>query len=144
MAKVATTNMLLKVPMKIDAKNVPWVTFTDPELGHVGASQADLQELGIKYEVYHFPYTKVDRAVTESEATGLIKVYAKSFSGKIYGADVLGTSAGELISEYGLAMRNGITLRQMARYHPRLPHLRTGGTESRPTSGMSENNRQAS
>lgn len=114
MAKIATTNMLLKFPMKIDSKNVPWVTFTDPELGHVGATQQQLMDAGIKYEVYHFPYTKVDRAVTESESTGLIKVYAKKFNGKIYGADVLGTNAGELISEYGLAMKNGISLRQIA------------------------------
>ncbi len=114
MAKVAVTNMLLKLPMKIDMKHVPWVTFTDPELGHVGATQADLQEKGIAYQEYRFPYSKVDRAVTESETTGLIKVYAKKFNGKILGVDVLGTSAGEIISEYGLAMRNGITLRQMA------------------------------
>ena len=114
MAKVAVTNMLLKMPMKMDMKHVPWVTYTDPELGHVGATQKELKEKGIKYEEYRFPYTKVDRAVTESETTGWIKVYAKSFSGKILGVDVLGTSAGELISEYGLAMRNGITLRQMA------------------------------
>lgn len=114
MAKVAVTNMLLKFPMKMDMKHVPWVTYTDPELGHVGATQKELQEKGIAYEEYRFPYTKVDRAVTESETTGLIKVYAKKLNGKIYGVDVLGTSAGELISEYGLAMRNGITLRQMA------------------------------
>ena len=114
MAKVAVTNMLLKMPMKIDMKHVPWVTYTDPELGHVGMTQADLQERGIDYEEYRFPYTKVDRAVTESETTGLIKVYAKKFNGKILGVDILGTSAGELISEYALAMRNGITLRKMA------------------------------
>ncbi|MEM8485679.1 MAG: FAD-dependent oxidoreductase [Bacteroidota bacterium] len=114
MAKVAVTNMLLKVPMKIDMKHVPWVTYTDPELGHVGATQKELKEKGINYEVYAFPYTKVDRAVTESETTGMIKVYAKKFNGKILGVDVLGTSAGELISEYGLAMRNGLTLRHMA------------------------------
>lgn len=114
MAKIAITNMLLKAPMKMDTKHVPWVTYTDPELGHVGMSQAQLKEKGIAYEEYRFPYSKVDRAVTESETTGLIKVYAKKFNGKIYGVDVLGTSAGEIISEYGLAMRNGITLRQMA------------------------------
>ncbi len=114
MAKIAATNMLLKVPMKIDTAHVPWVTFTDPELGHVGATQKQLQERGVTYETYTFPYTKVDRAVTEDESTGLIKVYAKEFNGKIYGADVLGTSAGELISEYGLAMKNGISLRKMA------------------------------
>ncbi len=114
MAKVAVTNAILKLPMKIDAKHVPWVTFTDPELGHVGATEQQLKEAGTRYAVYRFPYTKVDRAVTESEATGLIKVYAKAWNGKILGVDILGTSAGELISEYALAMRNGITLRQIA------------------------------
>ncbi|GAB5520511.1 MAG: FAD-dependent oxidoreductase [Rhodothermales bacterium] len=114
MAKVAATNALLKVPMSIDTKHVPWVTFTDPEMAHVGATQAELDKAGTAYETYRFPYTKVDRAIAEKETVGMIKVYAKSFNGKILGADVLGTSAGELISEYALAMRNGITLRQMA------------------------------
>ncbi|MEZ4702299.1 MAG: FAD-dependent oxidoreductase [Rhodothermales bacterium] len=114
MAKVAMTRMLLKVPMKFDMKHVPWVTFTEPELGHVGATQEELKKKGIAYEEYRFPYTKVDRAVTESEPNGLIKVYAKAFNGKILGADILGVSAGELISEYAVAMRNGISLRQLA------------------------------
>ena len=114
MAKVGMTNMLLKVPMKIDTKHVPWVTYTEPELGHVGATRKQLEEKGTTFEEYRFPYTKVDRAVTESETTGLIKVYAKSFSGKILGVDVLGTNAGELISEFAVAMRNGISLRQIA------------------------------
>lgn len=114
MAKVAATNLLLKVPMKIDTRHVPWVTYTDPEIGHVGATQADLDAKDISYDVYRFPYTKVDRAVAENESTGWIKVYAKSWNGKILGVDVLGVSAGEVISEYALAMRNGLTLRNIA------------------------------
>lgn len=114
MAKVAMTRALLKVPMKIDMKHVPWVTFTEPELGHVGATQEDLKKRGVSYEEYRFPYTKVDRAVTEGETTGLIKVYAKAFNGKILGVDILGASAGELIGEYAVAMRNGVSLRQIA------------------------------
>ena len=114
MAKVGMSNMLLKIPMKIDTKHVPWVTYTDPELGHVGATRTELEQRGVSFEEYRFPYTKVDRAVTESETTGLIKVYAKSLNGKIYGADVLGTNAGELISEFALAMRNGVSLRNIA------------------------------
>jgi pyruvate/2-oxoglutarate dehydrogenase complex dihydrolipoamide dehydrogenase (E3) component len=114
MAKVAVTNALLRFPMKIDEEHVPWVTFTDPELGHVGATEKALQEQGTDYEVYRFPYSKVDRAVTEHETTGLIKVYARQRDGKIYGADVLGSHAGELICEYAVAMRNGVTLRNLA------------------------------
>lgn len=114
MAKVAVTNALLKFPMKIDEDHVPWVTYTDPELGHVGATEKGLTDQGINYETYRFPYSKVDRALTESEGDGLIKIHAKKWNGKIYGASVLGARAGELISEYALAMKNGINLRNIA------------------------------
>ena len=115
MAKVAVTNALLKVvPMKIDTKHVPWVTYTDPEVAHVGASEAELRAQGVKYRTYRFPYGKIDRAVTESEAKGLVKVYAKESTGKIYGVDIIGASAGEMISEFALAMKNGVTLRNIA------------------------------
>ncbi|MGF1669180.1 MAG: dihydrolipoyl dehydrogenase family protein, partial [Balneolaceae bacterium] len=114
MAKVAVTNSLIKFPTKIDKKHVPWVTFTDPELGHVGATAKELDEKGVQYQLYRFPFTKIDRAITDGKSTGLIKIYAKKWNGKILGASVLGTHAGEMISEYAVAMRNGITLRQLA------------------------------
>jgi len=114
MAKVATTNALLKVPMKIDAEHVPWVTYTDPELGHIGATETELKTGDIKYEVYRFPFSKIDRAVTDAKSEGLIKIFAKSWSGKILGASILGERAGELISEYAVAMKNGVTLRKLA------------------------------
>lgn len=114
MAKVAMTNMLLKFPMKIDKKHVPWVTFTEPELAHVGATEEELKEQGTNYEVYRFPYSKIDRAIAEGETTGLIKIFAKKLTGKILGSSVVGAHAGEYISEYGLAMKNGVTLRNIA------------------------------
>lgn len=114
MSKIAITNALLKVPIKIDREHVPWVTFTDPEVAHVGASADELKKSGKKFTTYRFPYTKVDRAVTESEVDGFIKVYAKSSSGRIYGVDIVGASAGELISEYAVAMRNGLSLRKIS------------------------------
>ncbi|MDZ7715468.1 MAG: FAD-dependent oxidoreductase [Balneolaceae bacterium] len=114
MAKVASTNALLKFPMKIDRRHVPWVTYTDPELGHVGATENKLKEEGINYETYKFPFSKIDRALTESEGEGLIKVFAKKWNGKILGASIVGTNAGEMISEYAVAMKNGVTLRNLA------------------------------
>ncbi|MDZ7682052.1 MAG: FAD-dependent oxidoreductase [Fodinibius sp.] len=113
-AKVATTNALLKYPMKVDADHVPWCTYTDPELGHIGATEQELREHGKSYEVYRFPFSKIDRALTESEGEGLIKVFAKKWNGKILGASVLGTNAGEMISEYAVAMKNGVSLRNLA------------------------------
>lgn len=114
MAKIATTNALLKVPMKIDQKHVPWATFTDPELAHVGASEKELAKKGVSFETYRFPFSKIDRAITDGQTTGLIKVYAKRWNGKILGASVLGAHAGEMISQYALAMKNGVTLRKFA------------------------------
>jgi pyruvate/2-oxoglutarate dehydrogenase complex dihydrolipoamide dehydrogenase (E3) component len=114
MAKVATTNALLKIPMKIDHKHVPWATFTEPELAHIGASEKDLREKGVKFETYRFPFSKIDRAITDGQTTGLIKVFAKKWNGKILGASVVGAHAGEIISQYALAMKNGVTLRNFA------------------------------
>ncbi|WP_340103679.1 dihydrolipoyl dehydrogenase family protein [Rhodohalobacter sp. 8-1] len=114
MAKVATSNALIKIPMKIDKKHVPWVTYTEPELGHVGATEKELRKAGETFEVYKFPFSKIDRAITDGNTTGLIKVYAKKWSGKILGASILGAHAGEMISQYALAMRNGVSLRDFA------------------------------
>lgn len=114
MAKVAVTNALLKLPMKIDAGHVPWVTYTTPELAHVGETEAALRGRGASYEVYEFPYDRLDRAVTDGATTGRLRVYAKKWNGAILGAGILGARAGELISEYALAMRHGITLRQIS------------------------------
>lgn len=114
MAKIAVTNALLKIPLKIDSRHVPWCTYTDPELAHVGATEKSLIEEGTSYEEYRFPYDKIDRAVTDNETEGLIKLFAKKRTGKILGASVFGVHAAELISEYALAMKNGVTLRKMA------------------------------
>ncbi len=114
MAKVAMSNAVLKVPSKIDRAHVPWCTFADPEIAHLGATEEELNEDGTSYEVYRFPYSKVDRAITENETTGSIKVFATKWRGKILGASVLGDRAGELISLYGAAMANGVTLRELS------------------------------
>jgi len=114
MAKVALSNAVLKVPSTIDRAHVPWCTFADPEVAQLGATEDQLQERGEDYEVYRFPYSKVDRAITEGETTGQIKVFATKWRGKILGASVLGDRAGELISLYAVAMTNGVSLRQIA------------------------------
>ena len=114
MAKTAMTKALLTVPTSFDTAHVPWVTYTDPELAHVGATEAELEADGTSFETYRFPYAKVDRAITDGDTLGEIRVYATSWTGKILGASVLGARAGELISELALAMRNGVTLRALS------------------------------
>lgn len=114
MAKVAVSSALVKYPLKIDSDHVPWVTYTDPELGHVGATRKQLEADDSRFEIYCFPYSRIDRALTDSDQEGLIKIYGKKWSGKILGVDILGARAGELISEYAVAMKNGLTLRNIA------------------------------
>ena len=114
MAKVATSNALLHFLLSLDSKHITWCTYTEPELAHVGLSEEELEKKGISYQVYRFPFSKIDRAITENETTGWIKVFAKKVSGKIYGVNILGANAGEMIGEYALAMRNGVTLRKIA------------------------------
>ena len=114
MAKIAVSNALLRLPVSLDFKHVTWCTYTDPELSHVGGSEEELKRRGMQYEVYRFPFSKIDRAIIDNETTGMIKVLARSFTGKIHGVSILGANAGEMIGEYALAMRNGVTLRQIA------------------------------
>jgi len=118
MSKVAVTNALLRWPQRVDQEHVVWSTFTDPELAQLGESEAHLRARNAKYTVLRFPFAKLDRAITEAEISGAIKVFA-SRSGRILGASILGAHAGEMISEYALAMRNGLRISQIARtIHP--------------------------
>ena len=100
--------------MKMDTVNVPWCTFTDPELAHVGATEIELKSCKQRYAVYRFPFSKIDRAVTDRDTTGMVKVFARKFDGRIYGASILGAHAGDMIGEFALAMRNKVSLRKMA------------------------------
>jgi pyruvate/2-oxoglutarate dehydrogenase complex dihydrolipoamide dehydrogenase (E3) component len=113
MAKVAVANAILHIPARLDENHVPWTTFTDPELAHLGRNEEDLRRDGVRYTVFRFPYSQLDRAIAESETTGLIKVLADRW-GRILGVTILGAHAGELISEYALAMKNRIRLDKLS------------------------------
>ncbi len=109
MAKVAVTNAILHVPASMDERHVTWTTYTDPELAHVGQREEELKRNGVKHSVYRFPFTQLDRAITDSETAGVVKVLANRWGG-ILGVSILGANAGEMIGEYALAMRNRIRL----------------------------------
>jgi pyruvate/2-oxoglutarate dehydrogenase complex dihydrolipoamide dehydrogenase (E3) component len=113
MAKVAVTNAILHMPSKMDERHVTWTSFTDPELAHVGASDAKLKRNGTAHSVYRVPFSQLDRAVTDSETTGMVKVLANRW-GRILGVSILGARAGEMIGEYAVAMRNGVTLGKLS------------------------------
>ena len=113
MSKVAVSNAILHLPASIDEDHITWCTFTDPELARVGASEEDVRKRGHKYSVYRFPFTKLDRAITEGATIGLVKVLAAS-NGGILGVSILGENAGEMIGEWAVAMRNGLKVKHVA------------------------------
>ena len=102
-AKTAVMNAILHLPVSRKDDRVSWCTFTDPELAHAGLGEEELRRRGKKFQVYRFPFSKLDRAITESESAGLVKVFANS-RGKVLGASILGANAGEMIAEYALAI----------------------------------------
>ena len=117
-AKVAVMNAILHMPSRVDQGRIPWCTFTDPELAHVGPGEEELRKSGQRFRVYRFPFAKLDRAITESESAGWVKVLANS-RGKVLGASILGANAGEMIAEYALAMKTGAGLGAIsATIHP--------------------------
>jgi pyruvate/2-oxoglutarate dehydrogenase complex dihydrolipoamide dehydrogenase (E3) component len=114
MAKQAATNAILKIPAPIDRDGVAWTTFTSPEVAQLGPTEDELREKGASFVTYRFPYTKVDRAVTEHATVGNIKVHATKWTGKILGASVIGERAGELIGMLAVAKKGGVPLRTVS------------------------------
>lgn len=114
MAKTAITNIALKIPKRMEVNTIPWVTYTDPEVAALGASEQELSNNGVHFDTYEFPYSKVDRALAEGEQPGLIRVFARPRDGKIYGASLVGKGAGDLVGELALAMRNRVSLRKIS------------------------------
>lgn len=113
-AKIAVYHALLALPLSVDYRVVPWAIFTDPELGRVGLTEMEARKLkGNKIAVYRLPFKEIDRAITDGETKGLIKVITDK-KGYILGAHILGPSAGELLHEFVLAMKHRITLDKVA------------------------------
>jgi pyruvate/2-oxoglutarate dehydrogenase complex dihydrolipoamide dehydrogenase (E3) component len=113
MSKVAVTNAILRIPRFVDERHIVWCTFSDPELARLGESEIALRERNAQFSVYRLPFEKIDRAITDGDASGLIKVLTNA-RGRILGVSILGRNAGEMISEWALAMRNGLSLRNVA------------------------------
>ncbi len=111
MAKVALRNATLPAKTKIHYDNVPRVTFTDPEVAHVGMSEAEAATIG--GTVYQYGLDDLDRAIVDGTAVGFVKVSADG-KGRILGATVVAHGGGELILPFVLAKQHGLTLSAIA------------------------------
>ena len=112
-ARIVITNALFRLPARVRYDAVPWVTYTDPELAHVGLSEAEARSQGHEPRVLRFPFGENDRAIAEGETGGLVKVVATR-RGKVLGASIVGAHAGELILPWVLALKNRIGVGKLA------------------------------
>jgi len=92
---------------------IPWATFTDPEVARVGLNESEAREKRIAYEVSVFALAQHDRAITDEEARGFVKVLTVPGADRILGCTIVGAHAGELIAEYVAAMRHGLGLNKI-------------------------------
>ena len=113
-AGIVIRNALFRQPAKVDYRALPWVTYADPELAHVGLTEAEAREAhGDDITVLRWPYHENDRAQTERETHGLVKAITMR-SGKILGASIVGAHAGELIQVWVLAIGQGLNIKALA------------------------------
>jgi pyruvate/2-oxoglutarate dehydrogenase complex dihydrolipoamide dehydrogenase (E3) component len=112
-AKTAAQNALLPVSAKVDFRALPWVTFTDPEIAHLGLTQEEAEKEHGKVKVWKTPFKTLDRAIIEGETTGFIQIVTTE-SGRILGVHIIGPSAGELIASFIPAVREGGLLQEFA------------------------------
>jgi pyruvate/2-oxoglutarate dehydrogenase complex dihydrolipoamide dehydrogenase (E3) component len=114
MARIVIQNALFFGRKKASALVVPWCTFTSPELAQVGLTQRDAQSKGIATDIFHIPFSSVDRAVADGEEEGFVKILTEKGRDKILGATIVAGHAGEMISEITLAITNQIGLSGIA------------------------------
>ncbi|MGH1483202.1 MAG: dihydrolipoyl dehydrogenase family protein [Geminicoccales bacterium] len=111
-AGIVIQNALFRLPSKVRYDALPWVTFTDPELAHVGLTEAAARENGDNIEVLNWSFEENDRAQAERQTEGRVKVIV-SKRGKILGATIVSAHAGELILPWCLAINQGMKIKAM-------------------------------
>ena len=112
-ARIALSNALFPVKSKADHSVVPWTTFTDPEVARVGLTEAEARQQHANVKVFRQPFSQVDRALTDGETTGFVKVVADR-RGRILGGHIIGPDAGNLIHEIVLAMHRDVPIQALS------------------------------
>lgn len=120
-AHIVTENALFHGRQRLSALTIPWCTYTDPEIAHVGMYVKEAREKNIPVKTITVPMHEVDRAVADGEDEGFVKIHVKEGTDRIIGATVVARHAGEMISDISLAMAAGLGLRGLARVHHPYP-----------------------
>lgn len=120
-ARIVVQNALFFGRKKQSALTIPWCTYTDPEIAHVGMYVKDAQACGIPVKTFTIPMHEVDRSVTDGEEDGFVKVHVREGTDTLIGATIVARHAGEMINEISLAIVAGIgldTLGQVIHAYP--------------------------
>ncbi len=114
MARMAIKNALFFGRDKVSDLLVPWATYTDPEVAHVGLYEKDLQERDIPFTTFKRDFADVDRGIVDGIAAGYVKIHVEKGKDRILGATIVGDHAGDMISEITVAMQAGMGLGALA------------------------------
>ncbi len=113
-ARIVVQNALFLGHRKVSALTIPWCTYTDPEIAHVGIYVKQARERGIPVKTFTVPMHDNDRAIADGEEDGFVKIHVREGTDKILGATIVARHAGEMINGISLAMVAGIGLRTVA------------------------------
>jgi len=116
MAQIVIQNALFPHPFGLgyastDSLIIPWATYTEPEIAHVGLYETEAKGKGIEVDTFTYTLDEVDRAILDGEDEGFARVHVKKGTDKILGATIVAAHAGDMISEFTLAMKGGLGLR---------------------------------
>lgn len=119
MARMVIQNALFMGRKRISDLNIPWCTYTDPEIAHIGKYPLDLDKSGVPYRTFTVPFTDIDRSVTDGDTEGFVKVHVDQNSDGILGATIVNRNAGNMIGEFAVAMEGKLGLGVVAEaIHP--------------------------
>jgi len=122
-AGLAIRSILFRMPVKMDNAIVPWVTYTSPELGHIGLTEAEArQAYGNRVKVLSADYAGNDRAQAEGATKGRLKLIAGP-GGRLLGADIVGAQAGEILNLLSLALSKKMKMKDLAGFIAPYPTL---------------------
>ena len=112
---------------------IPWVTYTDPELAHVGLNEEEARKTHSKLSILRWPYHENDRAQAEHKTDGFIKLIVGK-KGLILGVSIVGANAGEMINMWSLAIAKKMKLKDVITYIPPYPTMTEIGKRAAITS----------
>ena len=119
LARILLANTLFMARQKSSTLVVPWCTYTDPEVAHVGMYEKDAKQKGIDVLTLTVPFSEVDRCLLDGETEGFARVHLKKGGDQILGATIVARHAGEMINEISLAKTAGLGLSAIGRtIHP--------------------------